>query len=171
MAIKLGVRHSTSTIRSYMVRRSTARGGQTWKTFINNHARQVFAVDFLTQTTAFFAVVYIFVVMEVGSRRIVATNATTSPSLEWAKQQIRQVTAWGQTPRFLVHDNDEIFGQYRDRQARADRGRRYRCQLDQWLAEVMGIRGLPIPYGAPNASAHIERFHHPRSVPVRCGTL
>jgi hypothetical protein len=59
-----------------MVRRSTPRGRQTWKTFINNHARQVFAMDFLTQTTAFFAVVYIFVVMELGSRRIVATNAT-----------------------------------------------------------------------------------------------
>ena len=43
------------------------------------HGPQVFAVDFLTQTTAFFVTVYIFVVMEVRSRRIVAINATTSP--------------------------------------------------------------------------------------------
>jgi hypothetical protein len=27
-----------------------------------------------------------------------------------------------------------------------------------WLGEVMGIKGVPIPYGAPNAAAHIERF-------------
>jgi hypothetical protein len=38
LAVKLGVRHSTSTIRKYMVRRREPRGGQTWKTFINNHA-------------------------------------------------------------------------------------------------------------------------------------
>jgi putative transposase len=49
LALKLGVRHSTSTIRRYMVRRREPRGGQTWKTFVNNHARQIFAVDFLTQ--------------------------------------------------------------------------------------------------------------------------
>ena len=36
--------------------------------------------------------------------------------------------------------------------------RSYRCQLDRWLYEVMAIRGLPIPFGAPNASTHVERF-------------
>ena len=41
LAIKLGVRHSTSTIRRYMVRSREPRGGQRWKTFITNHARQV----------------------------------------------------------------------------------------------------------------------------------
>ena len=174
LAVKLGVRHSTSTMRRYMVRRIEPRGRQRWKTFIQNHAHQVFALDLLTQTTAFFAVVYIFVVMEVRSRRIVAINATTSPGRgvptlcqpkagsqrgARVKQQIRQVTAWCQTPRFLVHDNDGIFGQYRDGRRRGEKDRRYRCQLDLWLAEVIGIQGLPIPYGAPNASAHIERFN------------
>ena len=23
----------------------------------------------------------------------------------------------------------------------------------------MGLKGIPIPYGAPNANAHVERFH------------
>jgi hypothetical protein len=49
LAIKLGIRHSTSTIRRYMVRRRGPRGGQTWRTFIGKHASQVFAADFLTQ--------------------------------------------------------------------------------------------------------------------------
>jgi len=115
LAVKLGVRHSTSTIRKYMVRRVEPRAGQTWKTFIKNHAAELFAVDFLTQTTAFFAVVYIFVVMEIASRRIVLVNVTTNPSLGWVQQQLRQATAWGKSPRFLLHDNDGIFGQYRDR--------------------------------------------------------
>ncbi len=28
----------------------------------------------------------------------------------------------------------------------------YRCHLDSWLNEIMGIEGVPIPYDAPNAS-------------------
>lgn len=75
------MKHSTSTIRRYMVRRRQPRGGQTSRTFIKNHANQIFAVDFLTQHTALFAVVYVFVIMEIASRRIVLINATTSPGL------------------------------------------------------------------------------------------
>lgn len=159
LAIKLGVHHSTSTIRKYMVSRRKPRDGQTWRTFVKNHAKQIYACDFLTQHTALFTVVYIFVVMEIASRRIVLINVTTSPSLAWVKQQIRQATDWCRSPRFLVHDNDGIFGQFRDRQPRGNQGRRYRCHLDLWLKEVMGIQGIPIPYGAPNANPRVERFH------------
>jgi putative transposase len=159
LAIKLGVKHSTSTIRRYMVKRRGLRGGQTWRTFVRNHASQIYAVDFLTQPTALFTVVYIFVVMEIASRRIVLINVTTSPGLAWVQQQIRQATAWGKSPRFLLHDNDGIFGQFRDRKPRGKKGRRYRCRLDLWLANVMGIEGIPIPYGAPNATPHVERFN------------
>jgi hypothetical protein len=38
------------------------------------------------------------------------------------------------------------------------RRRSYRCHLDRWSGEVIGVKALPIPYGAPNASPHIERF-------------
>ena len=159
LALKLGVTHSTSTIRRYMVRSRGSRGGQTWKSFIRNHASQVFAADFLTQYTALFTTVYIFVVMHVASRRIVLINATTSPGLDWVKQPIRQATEWAKCPRFLLHDNDGVYGQYHQRRARGEQERGYRCHLDLWLAEVMGIDGIPIPYGAPNASPHIERFN------------
>jgi putative transposase len=70
LTIKLGIRHSTSTIRRYMVRRREPRGGQTWKTFVKNHASQILACDFLTQPTALFTVVYVFVVMEIATRRL-----------------------------------------------------------------------------------------------------
>ena len=97
--------------------------------------------------------------MVIASRRIVLINVTTSPGLAWVQQQLRQATAWCETPRFLIHDNDGIFGQFRDRKRRGKKGRRYRCRLDLWLADVMGIEGIPIPYGAPNANPHIERFN------------
>ena len=113
LAAKFGVGHSPSTIRRYMVPRgSTPRGDQTWRTFIRNHAKDVWACDFLTQYTALFAVAYVFVIMEVGSRRIVHINVTTNPTLSWVKQQIREATVWDPCPRFLVHDNDGISGQF-----------------------------------------------------------
>jgi putative transposase len=149
LALKLGVTHSTSTIRKYMVRSRKPRGGQTWRTFIGNHASQVFAADFLTQYTALFTTVYIFVVMHVASRRIVLINATTSPGLDWVKQQIRQATEWARCPRFLLHDNDGVYGQYHQRRVREEQGRRCRCHLDLWLAEVMGIEGIPIRTAPP----------------------
>ncbi|MBU1495155.1 MAG: helix-turn-helix domain-containing protein, partial [Actinobacteria bacterium] len=64
LAAKFGVKHSPSTIRRYMVPR-TPRGDQTWRTFVRNHAKELWACDFLTQYTAFFAIAYVFVVMEI----------------------------------------------------------------------------------------------------------
>jgi hypothetical protein len=108
LAAKFGVEHSPSTIRRCMVPRQGPK--QTWRTFIRNHAKEVWACDLLTQYTAFFSVVLVFVIMEVGSRRIVLANVTTNPTLSWMKQQIREAIAWGEIPRFLVHDNDGIYG-------------------------------------------------------------
>ena len=160
LAAKFGIQHSGSTIRRYMIVRRPPRARQTWRTFVRNHAQQVWACDFLTQHTAFFAVVYVFVVMEVGSRRIVHVNVTTNPTLAWVKQQIREASVAHELPRFLVHDNDGIFGQFGRPVSVEEKGQRrsYRCRLDRWLHEVMGIQGLPTPYGAPNANPYIERF-------------
>ena len=52
---------------------------------------------------------------------------------------------------FLIHDNEGIFGQYGNR--RREKGRNHRCGLDGWLDQMMGIKGLRIPYGIPVANA------------------
>ena len=162
LSLKLGVTHSTSTVRKYMVPRLRPQDkSQRWLTFVTNHAAEMFGVDFAVQYTATFGIVYIFIVMELGSRRIVHTNVTTRPNIEWVKQQIREATPWDETPRWLIHDNDGIFGQYGHRPTviKGDGKRRtYRCELDRWLDQVMGIEGIPIPYGAPQANARYERF-------------
>jgi hypothetical protein len=54
------------------------------------------------------------------------------------KQQVREATPFGSAPRFLVHDNDEIFGQIGTRRP-SEAGRPYRCALDLWLGEVLYI--------------------------------
>jgi putative transposase len=159
LRLKLGVDHSASTVRRYMLR-PEQRGplgqrsrSQTGRTFLENHAREIYACDFVTQWTAAFRVVYIFVVMELGTRRIVHANVTSSPTLAWVKQQLRDLFAFDSGPRFLIHDNDGMFGQL----GRRGRGkRRFRCHLDRWLSKVLGVRGISTPYGAPNANAFLE---------------
>jgi len=153
LRVKFGVSHSSSTIRRYMTKRRPRRDGQEWRTFINNHSHELFACDFMTQYTALFTTVYVFVVMEIGTRRIVHCNVTENPTLDWVKIQIRGIAAFDRAPRFLLHDNDGIFGQF----GRTRDG--FRCNLDRWLSVTMDIQGLPTPYHAPNANAHVERFH------------
>ncbi len=114
-------------------------------------------MDLTTQPLWDYSVRYVLVCMEMRSRRVVHVAVTASPTLVWLKQRIREATPFGSVPRFLVHDNDGIFGQF-GRRRPGESGRSYRCALDYWLGEVMCIKGIPIPYGAPNTAAHIERF-------------
>ena len=157
MKLKLGIEHSTSTIRRYMVD-GGAPNGTTWKRFLASHAKEILAVDFTTHPLWNFSARYVFVVLALDTRRVVHCAVTASPTLDWVKQQLREATAWGCTPRFLLHDNDGIFGQYRCRSAKTGSEKTYRCALDKWLEEGLGVVGIPTPYGAPNASAHVERF-------------
>ena len=126
--LEFGLEHSTSTIRKYRVRPRPRDDGQKWRTFIKNHSHELFACDFMAQYTALFTTVYVFVVMEIGTRRIVRCNGTESPTPDWVEIQIRNIAAFDRKPRFLLHDNDGVFGQF---------GRRrdgFRCHLDRWLS-------------------------------------
>jgi hypothetical protein len=118
LRLKLGVLHSESTVRRYMFARKPRstrpiRGGQTWKTFLRNHAKEIYACDFLVQPTALFSSVYVFVVIHLDTRKVVHVNATSSPTLAWVRQQVREACPFDAKPRFLIHDNDGIFGQLR----------------------------------------------------------
>jgi len=81
-------------------------------------------------------------------------------SLARVQQLIRDAT-FEQQPRFLIHDNDGIYGQLGKRVTAQVNGKKVSCRssLDLWLAESRGIRGIPTPYGAHNTQAHIERFN------------
>jgi len=88
--VKFGVAHSTSTIRKYMVKPRRWGDRQIRRTFIRNYGEEIFACDFMIQYTAFFTDVYVFVVMEIKTQRIVHFNATTNPTLEWVKHHFKQ---------------------------------------------------------------------------------
>jgi hypothetical protein len=62
---------------------------QTWRTFLDNHIRQLVSVDFFTVPTIRFQVLYVFLVLAHERRRILHFNVTAHPTAEWTAQQIR----------------------------------------------------------------------------------
>jgi len=97
--------------------------------------------------------------MELASRKVVHLHVTDHPTLEWTKQQIRNV-CFEEQPKFLSHDNDGKFGPFGRPLRVENAGERVACRsaFDARLRTEMGIRGIAPPYGAPNAAADIERL-------------
>ena len=58
-------------------------------TFVRNHAKAIIACEFFIVVTTTFRLVYVFVIMEVGSRRILHFNATLQPTAAWTLQKYR----------------------------------------------------------------------------------
>jgi len=51
------------------------------------------ACDFLVAVTARFRILFVFVALEIGSRRILHCNVTAHPTAEWTLQQLRDAIA------------------------------------------------------------------------------
>ncbi len=99
------------TIRKYMIKPDCPRkSSQTWLTFLRNHLNESWAIDFCTVPTATFNILYVFVVLEHGRRRILHFNVTRFPTLNWVIRQLREAMPYELQPRFMFRDNDGIFG-------------------------------------------------------------
>jgi putative transposase len=140
--LKLGLRVSKSTIQKYIqaVRKSRPPR-QTWLTFLRNHASHIWACDFLQTYDTFFRVVFVFIIIELGSRRVVHVGVTRNPCDAWVAQQLRNATPFGQGPRYPIRDNDDKYG----------------ASFEQ-VARGTGIEVLKTPFRAPRANAICERF-------------
>jgi putative transposase len=140
--LKLGIEVAKSTIQKYIREvRGPLSTEQTWSTFLRNHAQEIWACDFLQTYDLFFRTLFVFVIIELESRRLVHFGVTRSPGDDWVAQQLREATPFGEGPRFLIRDNDNKYG---DAFAR--------------VAEGSGIEVLPMPYQTPKANAICERF-------------
>jgi transposase InsO family protein len=143
LLLKLGIRVSPRTVAKYL-KQTWPRGrnqSQRWTTFVRNHARSIVACDFFVSVTASFRVLYIFVAMEVGSRRILHSNVTAHPTAEWTTQQCREFLAFDHPYRFLIHDRDSIFS----------------INVDEAIRSC-GLRVLKTPVRTPTANAFCERL-------------
>jgi hypothetical protein len=77
-------------------------------TFVRNHAQAMLASDFFVVVTARFRVLYVFVIMEVGTRRIAHFNVTDHPTAAWTIQQFREAITGEQPYRFVLHDGKVV---------------------------------------------------------------
>ena len=77
--------------------------------FVRDNAGAILACDFFVTVTMTFRLLYVFVVIEVGSRRIAHFRVTAHPTADRTLQQLREVITGEQSQRFLIHDRDGIY--------------------------------------------------------------
>jgi putative transposase len=142
LLLKLGIRISPRTVRKYMPKRPRRhpRGDQRWSTFLTNHAAAILACDFFVAVTATFRVLYVFVVIEQGTRRLTHMNVTAHPNAAWTLQQLRATIADADDHKYLIYDRDSIFARHLDDSIRA-----------------LGLGVLRSPISSPKANAICER--------------
>jgi putative transposase len=140
--LKLDMHVCKRTIQKYMRGvRSPRPTVQSWRTFLRNHGGEIWACDFLQVTDVFFRSLFAFFIIELKSRKVIHVGVTRSPTDAWTAQQLREATPFGQTPKYLIRDNDSKFGSCFAR-----------------VAATSGIKILKTPYHAPRANAICERF-------------
>src|SRR5260370_274165 len=107
--LKLGIDIGETSVGKYIVR-SRKPPSQNWRTFLENHVKNMVSVDFFTVPTIRFQVLYVFLVLAHDRRRIVHFNVTAHPTAEWTAQQLREAFPFEQIPRYLLRDRDRIYG-------------------------------------------------------------
>jgi len=107
----LGHDVAESTVAKYIVHRRPGPPSQTWRSFLANHMDCTAACDFFVVPTATFRLLYCFVILAHGRRRIIHFNVTDHPTAQWTAQQIVEAfPADGREPRYLLCDRDGTYG-------------------------------------------------------------
>lgn len=119
----------------------TERQIQSWKTFLKNHQSVTWATDFLTIPTLTFGMLYVLVIIDHQTRKIVSFGVTTNPTAQWTVQQFRHATPFGVVPKYLIHDNDPIF----------------RSKVFQRFLSSSGITSKRTAYRSPWQNPYAER--------------
>jgi transposase InsO family protein len=143
LLLRFGLKVSPRTVRKYWPGPPRPTGqplavSEVWKTFIKN---QVVATDFFVAVTATFRLLYVFLAIELNSRRIVHCNVTAHPTAEWTLQQFREIFSDDSPYRALIHDRDSIYSK----------------EVDE-AVEAVGVKVWRTPPHQPLANARCERL-------------
>ena len=120
--------------------RHPGRPGQSWATFLRNHADGMAAADLFVVPTVGFKLLYGLVILSHGRRRLLH-QATDHPTAEWVARQIVEAFPWDEAPQYLVRDRDAVYGEVVKRRLRG-----------------LGIRDRPVAPRSPWQNAFVERL-------------
>jgi len=138
----LGYKVSQTTVAKYMVKRRGNPGGQTWKTFLENHRSGIASMDFIIVPTIRFKLLYCLVILSHARRKIIHCAVTTVPTAAWVARQIADAFPWEEAPDYLIRDNDPVFN-----------------ALVQRKLRLIGIRDRPTAPYSPWQNGHSERLN------------
>ena len=147
---KLGHQLSITAVRNILKRHGITPapvrfGSIGWRNLMTHYKDQLLACDFFTVETISLQTIYVFVFIELGSRRIHLAGVSSNPNGLWVAQQARQL-CWqfdetGTHFLALIRDNDSKFTSAFDA-----------------VFESQGIPVISTPIRAPNANAFMERW-------------
>ena len=138
--LKLGIDVSERTVSRLMPKRSKPPS-QRWRAFLDNHLRELVAIDFFTVPSATFRVLFVFVVLSHDRRRVLHFNVTEHPTACWTAQQIVEAFPEARAPRYLLRDRDQIYGEeFRQR------------------VKAMSIEEVITAFQSPWQNAYVERL-------------
>jgi transposase InsO family protein len=98
-------------------------------------------MDLFVVPTIGFNLLYVLVIVRLARRQLVWINVTPHPTAEWIAQQITEAFPWNEAPRYLIRDQDRVYGTAVTRRIRA-----------------MGIRDKPVAPGSPWQNGFAERL-------------
>jgi hypothetical protein len=87
------------------------------------------------------SLLYAFVIVRLGRRKLVWINVTANPTAEWIARQLTEAFPWDEPPSYLIRDRDCIYGT---------------IVTSRILA--MGIRDKPIAPAAPWQNGFADRL-------------
>ena len=136
----LGHTVSEATVRKYRIRERKPPP-QNWRTFLDNHVRDIVAVDFFTVPTATFRILFCFIVLRHHRRVVAHFNVTAHPTAEWTAQQVVEAFPDDTAPRFMIRDRDSIYGAF-----------------FQERVNHMAVEHVRTAYRSPWQSPYVERI-------------
>jgi putative transposase len=145
---KIGYKASKKTVLKYLeifgLNSPISKNTLSWYEFLNNHKFKI-GIDFTSLISLFGHQLFIFVMIDLDTRKLLLINATFNPNSEWIKQQFRNAFYdLDKYPTLCICDRDQIFSGW----------------FFKMMDDYFQIKVRQTPYRSPEENGVTERFHY-----------